>query len=621
MDLNAYAFLLLVLLVSLPGAFLPFYFSIGDTIRQIAITLYAIAIYTAFLGKMLFYYHYHDIFNSTLWLGKKAEKHNLLDIFFHQDHGALLLLSYIPYTFICWWLGKAFLSIPQLPYYQVSSSVLQIVLNIGVVLVVAAIYYFFRYGGTFMHDDKPEWDTIPSVVKKDIFMARATVDDLVQLKTVLKHPLQEGLKHTDEEDAVAIDSIMPETMKGEKWKELKNPVEAFLHTAKGPLIKKPKHIFLIVGESYSQMPLDDIYSDYHIMDGAKAFRKNPHTAVLNNFLPAGMISRPAIVSLMTGIFDAKLELNERENFWHGTLSTTLPNQLRKLGYRSIYWYGGNPTYGNFDKYGLAVGFDKVMGATDFCPPGSPKTWVGIYDHIFLQNAAKLIKEMDDDTPTFHYVYTTSNHGPYKLPLEKLGFYADEVLKDLPESVRNDRKKQKILGTYWYSDKAISGFIADMQKTYPDSLFIVTGDHSYLPIHPGDTLARQDITLREQYCTSFAMHHPDITQEIFAGNTIGSHMNILPTIFEMIAPKGFQYYSLMSSLTEPIDHVVTPYHWLTPDNVGSADKPMYQSIHIPTQELPVEEESSGKVRYADEIAGIDAITSWIVRHPDILSKNG
>lgn len=618
MDLNAYFFLLLVLLVSLPGAFLPFYYSVGDTIRQVAVTMYAIAIYTAFLGKMIFYYHYHDIFNSTLWLGKNAEKHNLLDIFFHQDHGALLLLSYIPYTLLCWWAGKVFMLIPQLPYYHVSSNLLQITLNVCVVLAVVAIYYYFRYGGTFMHDDKPEWDTIPSIVKKDIFMARATVDDLVQLKVVLKHPLQEGLQHSDEEDAAAMDAIMPESMKAEKWKSLKNPVEAFVHTAKGARIKKPKHIFLIVGESYSQMPLDDIYSDYHIMDGAKAFRKDPHTAVLDNFLPAGMISRPAIVSLMTGIFDAKIELNEREDFWHGTLATTLPNQLRKLGYRSIYWYGGNPTYGNFDKYGPAVGFDQVMGATDFCPPDSPRTWVGIYDHIFLQNAARLIQEMDDGTPTFHYVYTTSNHGPYKLPLESLGFDADSVLKDLPESVRKNNKKRKVLGTYWYSDKAISDFIIEMKKAYPDSLFIVTGDHSYLPIHPGDTMERQEITLREQYCTSFAMHHPEIMQDIFAGNTIGGHMNIMPTLFELIAPKGFQYYSLMSSLTEPIDHVVTPYHWLTKECVGAADKSIYQLLSVTRQKLPVEEETSGKVRYADEIAGVDAITSWIVRHPEILA---
>ena len=111
MDFNAYVFLLLVIFVSLPGAFLPTYFAVGDTIRQAAVTIYAVVLYTAFLGKMIFYYHYHDIYNSTLWLGKKAEKHNLLDIFFHQNHGVLLILSYIPYTLLCWWAGGAFLSI------------------------------------------------------------------------------------------------------------------------------------------------------------------------------------------------------------------------------------------------------------------------------------------------------------------------------------------------------------------------------------------------------------------------------------------------------------------------------------------------------------------------------
>ena len=37
-----------------------------------------------------------------------------------------------------------------------------------------------------------------------------------------------------------------------------------------------------------------------------------------------------------------------------------------------------------------------------------------------------------------------------------------------------------------------------------------------------------------------MHHPELTQDILAGNMIGGHMNIMPTIFELIAPKGFSY---------------------------------------------------------------------------------
>lgn len=73
---------------------------------------------------------------------------------------------------------------------------------------------------------------------------------------------------------------------------------------------------------------------------------------------------------------------------------------------------------------------------------------------------------------------------------------------------------------------------------------------------------------------------------------------------------------MPSLTEPLDHVVTPYHWLTKENVP-AQTPVYQSTLVTDQELPTKE--SAGVRYADEIAGIDALTAWICRHPEILSN--
>ena len=59
--------------------------------------IYAMVLYIAFVGKMIFYNHFHDTYNQILRLGGKAEKHNLLDIFFHQDHGLLFILIGIPY--------------------------------------------------------------------------------------------------------------------------------------------------------------------------------------------------------------------------------------------------------------------------------------------------------------------------------------------------------------------------------------------------------------------------------------------------------------------------------------------------------------------------------------------
>lgn len=619
MDFNAYVFLYALVLVSLPGAFFPAYFAVGDAVRAAGVLLYAAALYTAFMGKMIFYDHYHDIYNQLVWLGRNAEKHNLVDVFFNENHGTLVLFSYVPFLGICWLLIDGFLGLPSLAYPEFASSVGRYAFNTVIVLGIVALFYFCRYGGTFWHDNKPEWDTIPSVVKRDIFLARATVDDLVALENVWHHPLQGLLTHTDAQDIPLIDEVVPQEMHSPIWQELANPVAAFQRAAKGARIQKPRHIFLIVGESYSQMPLDDIYAHLHIADGARRFRENPHTVQLKNFLPAGMLSRPSIVSLMTGIFDAKLELNENENFWHGTAATALPLQLKKLGYRSIYWYGGNPTYGNFNQYGPSVGFDQIMGATEFCPTGSPMTWVGVYDHVFLETAAKKIQAMDD-TPTFHFIYTTSNHGPYKIDVKKYGYDVEKVMPDAPAALKQDHARQQMIGTYWYSDRAISHFVETMQEIYPDSLIIVTGDHAAMPVPMNrNVVKRREVTTREAFCTSFAMYHRELSQEILAENTIGGHMNILPTIFELIAPKGFQYYSLFGSLLEPVEYAVSPYHWLTRDAIGSADDGCYQGLAATA--LPVETytEPDGRCRFADEIAGYSAITGWLARHPELLKK--
>lgn len=616
MDFNAYLFLIPLIIVTIPGMFFSQWLAHGDLIRIVLLDVYLTVLYFAFVGKLIFYSHYHDIYNEILWLGKKAEKRNLIDIFFHQHHGAWILAGYILYLGFCTWLGYVFLDLPNLPYPHLS-RISRDVFNILVILVLGIGFYFVRYGGSLSHSNKPEWDTIPSLVKKDIFFARATVDDLIALKQVWKHPLQESLVATDEEIDAAVEHIIPEAMQP-KWRELQNPIYAFKRTAGGAKIKKPQHIFFVVGESYSQLPFDEIYSALHIVDGGKQFRKDPHTVTLNTFLSAGIISRPSIVSLMTGIFDARLELNEREEFWQGTLPTSLPLQLKKLGYETTYWYGGNVTYGNFNQFAPANGFDHVMTATDFCPPNAPKTWVGVYDHIFLETAAKKIKQIDTDQPMFHFIYTTSNHGPYKMDLKKLGYDTEQVMPKAPESIKKSRKAQKSLGTHWYSDQALSHFIEDMKQTYPDSLIIVTGDHSHLPAELNKTslLQRSEYTFREQFCTSFMMYHQDINQDILAGNTIGGHMNIMPTIMELIAPKDFAYYSLFPSLLEPIDQVITPYHWLTPKAIGAYGTSFYQPLSSTVGEIETLMSDNRFEQQADDWC---SLTSWLVRHPDRLEQ--
>ena len=175
MDVNAYLYLVLLLLVSLPGAFLPAYFAVGDTVRLAVFLLYAAVLYTAFLGKMVFYSHFHDTFNPILLLGRNADKRNLADIFFHQNHGAWLLLSYLPYLALCYAAGNALLALPPLAYPTLADGAGQYAVNTCVFVLSVVFFYWLRYGGTLRHRKKPEWDEVPVTVKEDVFLGKATM--------------------------------------------------------------------------------------------------------------------------------------------------------------------------------------------------------------------------------------------------------------------------------------------------------------------------------------------------------------------------------------------------------------------------------------------------------------
>lgn len=612
MDFDAYVFLVPLVFITIPALWFDTYHQYEDIVRIIGLTLYSCVLYAAFAGKMIFYKHFHDIYNYMVHYGKHAEKNNLIDVFFNQDRGLLVLVGFIPVAIISWLAGSVFLSLPSIPYPAIDNTWMAVVWNILLVIVSVVGFYWFRYGGTLSHDDKPEWDTIPTVVKEDIFFARATVPDLCALETVYKNPLRSEYTASEEDINNAINRVVPRDYK-DNWDTLNNPLYAFKRITKGPKITKPKHIFFIVGESIPQWSLDETHKSLNICPGLWNFKEQSHTVQIPNFLPAGNVSRPSIVSLMSGIYDAGLEINERENFWKGAFPTSFAHQMKKLGYRTIYWYGGNASYGNFNHFGKAQGFDRVESASIFCGPNAPKTWVGVYDHVFLENIEQQIKSIDE--PTFHFIYTTSNHGPYKMEDSLLDYDPEKVMLDVGEDLRSNKTRNKELATYRYSDKAIFNFVKSMKDAYPDSLFVVTGDHSNLFGSLNNTsLIHRDYTLRDTFCTVGLLQHPELEDNMIVTKK-GTHMSIMPTIIEAIAPKGFEYYSITPSLfEEQPETLVTPYQWMTDTMMGDV-RMDYGESNMPSTE-PVEQ-----VRpidnHADEARDWTLLTTWLINHEKIL----
>ena len=76
----------------------------------------------------------------------------------------MILLGFIPFLTL---VGCGIYSTLAIPVWIVPmiSFVWQVIGFIVTILGVVALFYWLRYGGTFKHRNKPEWDFIPSIVK------------------------------------------------------------------------------------------------------------------------------------------------------------------------------------------------------------------------------------------------------------------------------------------------------------------------------------------------------------------------------------------------------------------------------------------------------------------------
>ena len=244
---------------------------------------------------------------------------------------------------------------------------------------------------------------------------------------------------------------------------------------------------------------------------------------------------------------------------------------------------------------LAQGFDHFYGYPDFHAP-KQSTWGTTDGHLF----EALERHLGEEPPTVHLIMTTTNHPPYNLDLAAEGFdlakETQEVAK-LPH-VEDAEELARELGHYWYMDKCATGFARRVLEKYPDSLFVITGDHA-VRSNPGT-----QPTMFEQQSVPFVLYGQGVTKEILPPDTVGGHTAIVPTLVELIAPEGFHYHSIAPSMTESNGVAFNRDFWLTREVMGAVDAER-------TEYLPgiTEVDSMAARGRLDEVLPIMRTISW------------
>ncbi|MDR1145633.1 MAG: sulfatase-like hydrolase/transferase, partial [Verrucomicrobiales bacterium] len=149
-----------------------------------------------------------------------------------------------------------------------------------------------------------------------------------------------------------------------------------------------------------------------------------------------------------------------------------------------------------------------------------------------------------DAPTFTLVLTTSYHPPYSLDVERLGVAIDAVPAAL-SGVYDGRVPLREFAHLRYADRELGRFVAQVERAHPDSLFAITGDHwsrRFLNQHP---------SLYESRAVPLVLYGP-LTLGGAAGErrTPGSHLDIAPTLVNLVAESGFTYHTFGHDLLSP-----------------------------------------------------------------------
>jgi len=312
------------------------------------------------------------------------------------------------------------------------------------------------------------------------------------------------------------------------------PVEdldsCMLRRAKGPKGPVPRHVFVIVMESYDAWPLLPAYAPLGLSERLKALAREG-IAILN-FLSGSDGTMTSYAALVTGLPDAGVHTNYRETA-ESPYPSSVPETFRRLGYRTRLFYSGYLSWQRIDQFSRAQGFDEAYGGAHMGSWAVTNEW-GVRDSDLFTFAGSMA---DDSRPTFDLLLTTSNHPPYTVDVWAEGF----PLQEIPESVRrlcDGTTTLRELGHLWYSDKCLGEFVEKMERELPLSLFAITGDHfsrKHVSARPG---------LWERSCVPLVLYGRDVLRDVTAPDGVaGSHIDIGPTLVELAAPRGFEYYSL------------------------------------------------------------------------------
>ena len=302
-----------------------------------------------------------------------------------------------------------------------------------------------------------------------------------------------------------------------------------------------KHIFLIIMESLSDYHLSEEFKQAGMGNDLMELADSENGLKVPVFIQNGYGTIETMDMMITGLYGTYFPVSEMTGKIPCFDSST-GKIFKDLGYDTNFYYFGSSAWRKIGTYTAAQGFNKSYGMENIHNK-QKSTW-GIYDNEGFDFILESI-DKNHNKPTFNMILSASNHPPYDIDTKKYYNIDTEKIRNFldtnyPKEKRFPGITPEILTVTEYSIKSVADFIKETYAKYPDSIFFVTGDH-------------------------FDRSYPNPNRKIFTSTSIpliiygsgvseyklkysaGSHKDIVPTIVDMTAHKGFKFHSFGQSL--------------------------------------------------------------------------
>ncbi len=248
-------------------------------------------------------------------------------------------------------------------------------------------------------------------------------------------------------------------------KEAKKTVEELYTIKKDTTINilttRRPNIVLFILESWSADLIESL--------GGKAgitpeFRKLENEGILfTEMLSSGSRSEQGMASIFGGFPATPISsVTIQPDKHHGLPS--LIHELKKAGYATSYYFGGQLIYGNIKAYIIYNGFDRIIEGKDFDDDKVIFGKLGVHDEFTMK---RVLSDMEHEKqPFFTALFTLSSHSPFDQPM-------DDVLDW-------GGNEHDYINSAFYTDRCLGEFFreARRQDWYDNTLFILVADHSH-----------------------------------------------------------------------------------------------------------------------------------------------